>query len=94
MSTKDTMWPLAILREGGSEQIVACMSKLGFCSRTHHSSLKGFRSSCQRVERVRFFELRPGNFDGGTIMLSTALLKSSEIAWFTNPVGICTFPWR
>lgn len=46
MSTKDTTWPLTTLREGGSGQTVACMLRLGLCSGTHHSSLKGFGSLC------------------------------------------------
>lgn len=79
-STRNMTWPLTTLREGGSGQTVACMLRLGFCSGTHHSSLKGFKSLCLRMERVNFFGHRPGNFDGGTIMPSTALLKNSEAA--------------
>jgi hypothetical protein len=94
MSMKDTPWPLTTLRERGLEQIVVYMSNRGFCSRTHHSSSKGFRSSCPKMQRANFIEHRLGSFDGGTIMLTTAPLKNSGTAWFISPICICTFRWR
>lgn len=93
MSMKNTPRPLMTLRERGLEQIVVYMSNQGFCSRTHHSSSKGFRSSCPKMQRANFIEHRLGSFDGGTTILTTSPMETSRTAWFISPGSTCTFRW-